>query len=117
MNWLIGRTVDSGFRGASFGEERFTDLEFADDAVSFAENMPCLVKSLATLCQESRSLGLLVSWIKTKIQNFLQAVVQVSAVTLCGETVEVFPYLGSQITPDDSSNSHQCPSLPGFGLG
>ena len=77
---------------ASFGEKRFTDLDFADDAVIFAEKM----QSLAALCQESESLGLRASWIKTKIQNFLQAVDQVSAVTYCGDAVnvvEIFPYL------------------------
>ena len=39
----------------------------------------------------------------------------------CGEevdTVEVFPYLVSQITQDGSSNRDvHCPSWPGFGLG
>ena len=64
--------------------------------------MQSLVESLTALRQESESLGLRVSWIKTKIQHFLQAVDQVSAVTCCGEAVdvvEVFHYLGSQITP------------------
>ena len=102
MDRLIGRTVDSGFRGALFGEERFKDLEFADDAVSFAENMPSLVKSLATLSQEWESLRLRFSWIETKIQNFFQAVNQISVVTCCGETIDVvmssryFPIWGAR---------------------
>ena len=69
--------------------------------------MQSLVESIPALSQESESLGLRVSWIKTKIQNFLQAVDQVSAVTCCGEAVdviEVFHHLGSQITPDSSSD-------------
>ena len=88
---------------ASFGMERFTDLDFADDAFIFAENMQSLVESLS---QESGSLGLRVSWIKAKIQNFLQAVNQVTTITCCGEAVDVimvFPYLGSQVTPDGLS--------------
>ena len=94
-------------RGALFSEERFTDLNFADDAVIFAEYMQSLVESLTALNQESGSLGFRVSWIKNKIQNFLHSVDQVSAVTCCGEAVdvvEVFHYLGSQITPDGISD-------------
>ena len=104
----MGRTGGSGLRLISLGEERFTDLDFADDAITFAENMQSLVKSLTALSQESENLGLRVSWIKTKIQNFFQAVDQLSVVTYCGNTIavlEVFPYLlGSQITADDSSD-------------
>ena len=65
--------------------------------------MQSQVESLTALSQESESLGLQVSWIKSKIQNFHQAVDQVSAVICCGEAVdvvEVFPYLGSQIIRD-----------------
>ena len=104
----MGRTGGSGLRLISLGEERFTDLYFADDAIIFADNMQSLVKSLTALSQESENLGLRVSWIKTKIQNFFQAVDQLSVVTYCGNTIavlEVFPYLGSQITADDSSDS------------
>ena len=50
-----------------FNEERFTDLNFADDAVIFAENMQSLVESLTALNQESESLGLRVSWMKTSV--------------------------------------------------
>ena len=67
MDWLMGCR-------ASFGEERFTDLDFADDAAIFAENMQSLVECLTVLSQKSGSLGLRVSWITTKIQNCLQAV-------------------------------------------
>ena len=38
-------------REALFGEEGFTDLDFAGDAVIFAENMQSLVESLAALSQ------------------------------------------------------------------
>ena len=59
--------------------------------------MQFLVESLVAFNPEWEILGLRISWIKTKIQNFLQAVNQVSEVTCCGEAVnvvEVFPYLG-----------------------
>ena len=87
--------------GASFGDERFTDL-----AVIFTEMMEALVSSLDVLSKESVSLGLWVSWVKTKIQNFIQTVDQVSSMSCCGEevnVVDVFPYLGYQVTPDWNS--------------
>ena len=60
MDWLLGRRVGSGLWGASFGEERFTDLDFADDAVIFAMNMQSLFESLAALSQDSERLRLIV---------------------------------------------------------
>jgi hypothetical protein len=71
MDWILERTDDSGSLGASFGDERFTDLDFADDAVIFAETLESSVLSLNVLSQESESLGLRVSWVKTKIQSFI----------------------------------------------
>ena len=108
MDWIMGRTVDQGFRGASFGEVGFTDLDFADDAVIFAETMRDLVLFLEALAREAECLGLHVSWMKTKIQHFIQAVDQVcSTVTCCGEQVQVvdsFPYLGSRVSSDGKSD-------------
>ena len=104
----MGRTVNRGFRGASIGEVGFTDLDFADDAVIFAETMQDLVLFLEALSQEAESLGLRVSWMKTKIQHFVQAVDQVcSTVACCGEQVQVvnsFPYLGSRVSFDGKSD-------------
>ena len=107
MDWVLGRTVEQGFRGASFGNEVFTDLDFADDAVIFAETLDSLVLFLEALSKESKHLGLQVSWIKTKIQRFIQTVDQAcEKVMCCGnsvDVVEVFPYLGSRVTSDGSS--------------
>ena len=115
MDWVMGRTVDQGFRGASFGEARFTDLDFTNDAVIFAETARDLVLFLEALALESESLGLRVSWMKTKIQHFVQAVDQVcSAVTCCGEQVQVvdtFPYLGSRVSSDGKSEENITQSL------
>ena len=91
MDWIMGRTVSSSSSGAAFGDERFTDFYF-DDAVIFVETME--VSSLDVLSKESESRGLWVSWVKTKIQNFIQTVDQVSSVMCCGEegdVVDVFP--------------------------
>ena len=51
-------------------------------------------------------MGLRISWLKKKIQNFIQTVDQVSSVWCCGEEVgifDVFPYLDCQITADGKS--------------
>ena len=58
MDWITGRTVSSSSPGASIGDERFTDLDFADDTVIFAETMEVLVASLDALSKESEILGL-----------------------------------------------------------
>ena len=54
----MGRTIDQGFQGASFDEVRFTDLDFADEAVIFAETMQDLVSFLEAITREAESLGL-----------------------------------------------------------
>ena len=45
----MGGTINQGFQGASFGDVKFTDLDFADDAVIFAETMQYLVLFLEAL--------------------------------------------------------------------
>ena len=68
--------------------------------------MEGLVDFLEALSEESEHLGLRVNWMKTKIQHFVQTVDQAcDKVICCGnnvDVVEVFPYLGSQITSDGS---------------
>ena len=45
-----------------------SDLDFADDAVIFAEILDILLGTLEVLNEESEPLGLRVFWVKTKIQ-------------------------------------------------
>ena len=99
----MGHTVSSSSLGASFGGEKFTDLDFADGAVIFAETMEVLVASLDVMSRESESLGFRVSWVKTKIQNFIQTVDQASSVSCCGEEVDIVDVFPCQITPDGKS--------------
>ena len=56
--------------GASFGNVKISDLDFADDAVIFAETVDILLGVLEVLNEDSEPLGLWVSWVKTKIQAF-----------------------------------------------
>ena len=85
----------------SFGTVRITDLDFADDAVIFAETTEVLTGALDSLSEEAEPLGLRVSWIKTKVQAFgdtLDATVE--SIPVNGENVEVtqtFTCLGSVI--------------------
>ena len=97
----MGRVVGWMGYGASFGLGRITDLVFPDDAVIFAEFMDMIVGVLETLSEEAEPLGLRVSWIKTKIQAFGDALdVAMESVSVNGERVEIvdsFTYLGSVI--------------------
>ena len=47
-----------------------SNLDFAGDAVIFAETLDILLGALQVLNEESEPLGLWVSWVKTKIQAF-----------------------------------------------
>ena len=70
MDWVIGRMSERSSCGASFGNVKISDLDFADDAVIFAETLDILLGALEVLNEESEHLGLWVSWVKTKIQAF-----------------------------------------------
>ena len=87
--------------GASFGNAKISDLDFADDAVIFAETRDILLGALEVLNEESDPLGLWVSWVKTKIQSFNDILdAAILSVPVCGEDVDVterFTYLGSDI--------------------
>ncbi|KAG2470691.1 ELAV3 protein, partial [Polypterus senegalus] len=101
MDWMLGKVVGSSGCGTSVGEERFTDLDFAADAVIFAESMEALIVALEKLSEESECLGLRVSWIKTKIEAFNDLLgTAISSVSVCGESVDLverFTYLGCDI--------------------
>ena len=58
---------DIGKLGLSSGAVRITDLSFQDDAVIFTETTEVLAEALESLSEEAQPLGLLVSWIKTKV--------------------------------------------------
>ena len=76
--------------GASFGNVKISDLDFADDAVIFAETLDILLGALKVLNEDSEPRGLWVSWVKTKIQAFNDILdAAVLSVLVCGEDVEV----------------------------
>ncbi len=98
MRRVVGETSGCG---VSFGDVRITDLDFADDAVIFAETADILTEALESLSEEAEPLGLRVSWIKTKIQAFGDMLDDaIDSLPVAGENVEIvdrFTYLGSVI--------------------
>ena len=71
--------------GASFGNVKIFDLDFADDAVIFAETLDILLWALEVLNEELEPLGLRVSWVKTKIQAFNDIMdAAILSVPVCG---------------------------------
>ena len=63
MDWILGRMSERSSCSVSFGNVKMSDLDFTDDAV-------ILLGALKVLNEESETLGLRVSWVKTKIQAF-----------------------------------------------
>ena len=101
MDWVLGRSVEGSSCGTSIGNFKLTDLDFADDAVIFAETLEVLELALEALHEETKPLGLKVSWTKTKIQDFGNLLgPDTQSVHVCGEDIEVvesFTYLGSAV--------------------
>ena len=42
MDWILGRMSERSSCGALFGNDKISDLDFADDAVIFAETLDIL---------------------------------------------------------------------------
>ena len=57
MDWIIGRMSERLSCGASFGNVKISDLDFADDTVIFAETLEILLGALKVLNEESEPLG------------------------------------------------------------
>ena len=101
MDWILGRKSERSSCGASLGNVKTSDLDFADDAVIFVETLDSLLGALEVLNEQSEPLGLRVSWVKTKIQAFNDILdAAILSVPISGEDVEVterFTHLGSDI--------------------
>ena len=68
--------------GASFGNVKISDLDFADSGYPLG--------TLEVMNEESEPLGLRVSWVKTKIQAFNDILnAAILSVHICGEDAEV----------------------------
>ena len=101
MDWILGKVSGLDSCGVSLGGVRFTDLDFADDAVVFAESLDSLVTTLEALSRESAALGLQVSWTKTRIQSFGDSCGESSQALAVGsqsvDFTDQFTYLGGVV--------------------
>ena len=61
MDWILGRMLERSSCGASFGNVKISHLDFADDAVIFAETLDILLGALEVLNEQSELLGLRVT--------------------------------------------------------
>ena len=106
MDWVLGRAL-ADHPGATIGDFKVTDLDFADDAAILSETLELLVDALESLDRETKPLGLQISWIKTKIQEFGDILDDaMHQVAVCGENVDFvdkFTYLGGVVHSSGSS--------------
>ena len=68
MDRVLSRMADGTGCDTSVGDVMITDLDFANDAVVFAELVETLIEALEKLSEESEPLGLRVSWPRPKYQ-------------------------------------------------
>ena len=98
MDWILGRATVQSHYGATQGNVKVTDLDFADDVTILSESLETLVEALDAFSNEAKPLGLEVSWTKIKVQEFGDLLGElVQSVRTCGEDIEVtesFTYLG-----------------------
>ena len=106
MDWLLERSVGRGMNGTTFGQQSFTDLDYADDVSLLAELLELLVPVLEVFQEEAAPLGLEVNWQKTMVQALGSKKDEPSSLLVCGhdvQCVDAFIYLGSLIHSSCSS--------------
>lgn len=82
------------------GTEPFTDLDFADDVSLLTELFSVLVLAIEIMNQEAKSIGLQISWLKTKFQTVISSFPLRPCVLVVGNNVEVvksIAYIGVDI--------------------
>jgi len=62
MDWTLERTVGQGMNGVSFGQDSYTDPDFANNVSLLAELLELLIPVLETMASETTSLGFEVNW-------------------------------------------------------
>jgi len=67
IDWIMSRC--SGNFGITLGGAVFTDLDYADDAVLFAQDPGRWQAELKRFDDAATTMGLHTSWEKTKLQN------------------------------------------------
>jgi len=101
-DWLMEKCINPG---VNVGNSRFTDIDYADDAVLFAEDPGLWCRVLHSYEAAASSVGLHANWRKTKVQN-IGAGPAPDPVLMGDQTVEPvtkFTYLGSDVDSDGYS--------------
>jgi len=68
VDWVMERATGRGMNGIVFGQDAYTDLDFADDISLLAELLSLLIPVLEAFAEEAAAIGLEVNWDKTKVQ-------------------------------------------------
>jgi len=79
--------------GVSFGQDSYTDLDFASDVSLMAELLELLIPVLETMASEATSLGFEVNWQKTKVQAVGTRVNVLPTIKVQGQQVAVVDQL------------------------
>ncbi|XP_069989481.1 uncharacterized protein [Penaeus vannamei] len=116
----MGRATVRSHCGATLGNIKVTDVDFADDVAILSESLKSLVVVLDGFSNEAKPLGVEVSCTKTKIQDFGDILGEpVQSVRACSEDIEVtesFTYLGSVVHKSGLSD-HEVSSQIGLAEG
>jgi len=97
IDWILARCTDA--YGITVGSSRFTDQDYADDAVLFTDCPSEWLPILSSFDEAAHTMGLSTSWLKTKIQNLGHREIP-DPVQLQGHVVDStdrFTYLGSDM--------------------
>jgi len=100
IDWILSQVAPQV--GITVGDQCFTDLAYAEDAVIFLTDEDQAADCFSALSNTAAPFGLRMSWTKTKVQN-LGSGLPSSSLTVDGEVaegVEEFVYLGSKQTSD-----------------
>jgi len=85
IDWILSSCT--GIMGSTVGSSKFTDQDYADDAVLFSDCPSKWPHILSSFDEASHTMGLNTSWSKTKIQNLGHGVTP-APVQLQGHVVE-----------------------------
>jgi len=85
IDWILSQVAPQV--GITVGDQCFTDLAYADDAVIFLSDEDQAADCFSALSNAADSFGLRMSWTKTKVQN-LGSGLPSSSLTVDGKIVE-----------------------------
>ena len=108
IDHLMRRLLSRCNLGIQLGEYQHTDLDYADDLAIFAPSAFVLQEALTILQEEANSVGMQISWPKTKLIAITPKPTNHLSLKICNREVmfvDSFTYLGSLITNDGSSSS------------